>query len=56
MEGVYFFTLEYPLSSFALISQGRKLMDYKCFVIMSLKPIDFFHLFLDNTRTAIKHW
>ena len=58
-EGFLFcFVLFYfraPSFFLALISQGRNLIDYKCFVMMSLEPIDFSHLFLDNTRSAGKH-
>lgn len=39
----------------ASINQGRKQIDYKCSAIMCLEPIDLFHLFLDNTRSAGKH-
>ena len=51
----FFFYFRAPSFFLALISQGRNLIDYKCFVMMSLEPIDFSHLFLDNTRSAGKH-
>ena len=52
---LFFFKLQSTLFLFSLISQSRNLIDYKCFVMMSLEPIDFSHLFLDNTRSAGKH-